>query len=76
MANELLAENIEQIICGAIPYYLEKRLMNQGCEVSAFISGEVDQVIEAFNLNLLDKAEFKMPGCQKRRVRCRLKNKS
>ena len=69
MVNELLEENIEMIICGAIPYYLEKILINHGCEVLAFIAGDVDEVIEALNLNLLDKPKFKMPGCQKRKKR-------
>ncbi|MCG6200837.1 NifB/NifX family molybdenum-iron cluster-binding protein [Psychromonas antarctica] len=69
MTNELLKENVEMIICGAIPYYLEKILINQGCEVFSFIAGDVDEVIEALHLNLLDKPKFSMPGCQKRRKR-------
>jgi predicted Fe-Mo cluster-binding NifX family protein len=69
MANELLGHNIELVICGAIPYYLEKILINQGCEVFSFIAGEVDEVIEALHFNLLDKPKFKMPGCKKRKQR-------
>ena len=69
MAHELLAENVEMIICGAIPYYLEKILIHQGCEVFSFIAGEVDEIIQALHLNLLDKPKFKMPGCQKRKKR-------
>lgn len=67
MANELLENNVEMVICGAIPYYLEKVLIHQGCEVFAFISGEVDQVIKALHVNSLDKPEFRMPGCQMRK---------
>jgi len=69
MANELLESNVEMIICGAIPYYLEKVLINQGCNVFAFIAGDIDDVIDALHLNILDKPEFKMPGCQKRKKR-------
>jgi len=69
MINELVAQNIELLICGAIPYYLEKLLINQGCEVFGFIAGEVDQVVEALDLNLLDNPKFKMPGCHKRKKR-------
>ena len=69
MVNELLKEKIEMIICGALPYYLEKLLINRGCEVFAFIAGDIDEVIEALHLNILDKPEFKMPGCKKRRKR-------
>ena len=69
MINELLKEGVEMIICGALPYYLEKILISHGCEVFAFIAGEIDEVIEALHLNVLDKPEFKMPGCQKRKRR-------
>jgi len=69
MVNELLNEDIEMIICGALPYYLEKILINQGCEVFAFIAGEIEEVKEALHLNLLDAPKFKMPGCQKRKKR-------
>jgi predicted Fe-Mo cluster-binding NifX family protein len=69
MVNELLSQNIELVICGAIPYYLEKILINQGCEVFAFIAGDVDEVIAALHFNLLDKPKFRMPGCQKRKQR-------
>ena len=64
------------IICGALPYYLEKLLINQGCEVMAFITGEIDEVIEALHLNLLDQPEFKMAGCQKRKKRGKAKCKN
>ncbi|WP_019614984.1 NifB/NifX family molybdenum-iron cluster-binding protein [Psychromonas ossibalaenae] len=67
MANELLVENIDLLICGAIPYYLEKILITQGCEVFSFTAGDVDQVIEALHLNQLDQPKFRMPGCQKRK---------
>lgn len=69
MAQELLDENVEMIICGAIPYYLEKILINQGCEVFSFIAGEVNEIVEALHLNQLDKPKFKMPGCKKRKKR-------
>lgn len=69
MVNELMQNNIEMVICGAIPFYLEKTIINLGCEVTAFIAGEVDQVVKALHLNQLDKREFKMPGCQRRKKR-------
>jgi predicted Fe-Mo cluster-binding NifX family protein len=69
MANELIQNNIEMVICGAIPFYLEKTLINQGCEVHAFIAGEIEQVVKALHLNQLNKPELKMPGCQRRKNR-------
>ncbi|MFT6987496.1 MAG: putative Fe-Mo cluster-binding NifX family protein [Psychromonas sp.] len=69
MVNELLAEGVEMVICGAIPYYLEKTLISQGCELFSFIAGDIAEVINALHLDLLDKPKFKMPGCQKRKKR-------
>ena len=69
MAHELLQENVEMIICGASPYYLEKTFINQSCEVFSFIAGDVDEVIKALHLNQLDNPKYRMPGCQKRKKR-------
>ena len=65
MVNELLTENIEMIICGALPFYIEESFISQGCEVFAFIAGDIDEVVNALHLNILDRPKFKMPGCQK-----------
>lgn len=67
MTNELLNKNVEILICGAISHHLEKTLINQGCEVFGFISGEIDDVIDAFNLNKLNTEKFTMPGCEIRK---------
>ena len=69
MVNQLLNNHIELLICGAIPYYLEKILTNQGCEVISFIAGEKNEIMQALCLNQLDKSQFKMPGCHKRKQR-------
>lgn len=71
MANELLLKDIQLLVCGAIPCYLEKLLIDQGCEVLSFIAGEIDDVIQALGCNLLDIPKFKMPGCKKNKRRCR-----
>jgi len=69
MVNELLKQDVEMIICGALPFYIEEYLINQGCEVFAFIAGDVNEVVTALHLNILDRPKFKMPGCQKRKRR-------
>ncbi|WP_413700435.1 hypothetical protein ACLKMH_00630 [Psychromonas sp. KJ10-10] len=69
MAQELLNGNVEMVICGAIPYYLEKTLILQGCEVFSFLVGQVNDIVEALHLNQLDSPKFTMPGCQKRKKR-------
>lgn len=67
MINELLNKKIQLIICGAIPCYLEKQLVDQGCNVLSFIAGEVDDVLQALHSNLLNDAKFKMPGCENKK---------
>jgi predicted Fe-Mo cluster-binding NifX family protein len=67
MVNELLAKDIQLLVCGAIPYYLEKLLIDQGCEVLSFIAGDIEEVIQALGCDLLDSPKFKMPGCKKRK---------
>lgn len=69
MINELLEQNIEMIVCGAIPYYLEKIAINQGCDIFSFIAGDIDDVINALHQKELDNPKFRMPGCQKRKKR-------
>lgn len=69
MVNELLKQDVEMIICGALPFYIEEYLISQGCEVFAFIAGDVNEVVTALHLNILDRPKFKMPGCQKRKKR-------
>ena len=67
MVNEILSNNIQLLICGAIPYYIEKRLINEGCHVLSFIAGEIGEVLQALCCDLLDDSKFKMPGCKKRK---------
>ena len=74
MANELLIQ-VELVICGAIPYYLEKFLISQGCAVLSFIAGEAEDVFDAYQQGNLDTAAFKMPGCKKRKCRALSKRK-
>ena len=69
MANELLTQGAQLIVCGAIPYYLEKMLISQNCEVIPFVAGDIEEVLEALCCDSLDSSTYKMPGCQKRQQR-------
>ena len=68
MVDELLSKNIQLVICGAIPSYLEKRLIDEECRVLSFIAGEIDEVLQAMCCGLLEDSKFKMPGCKKRKA--------
>ena len=69
MVSELLNKNIQQLICGAIPYYLEQLLIDQGCDVLSFIAGDLNEVIQALRKDLLNTPQFKMPGCKNKQRR-------
>ena len=66
MSNELLTKEIQLLICGAIPCYLEKQLTEQGCVVMSFIAGDIDEVVHALCHKKLEyNPKFSMPGCKK-----------
>ena len=66
MANELLNKGIQLLVCGAIPYYLERLLVKRGCNVFSFIAGDLDKILQALRDDQLSDPKFKMPGCKRR----------
>ena len=55
---------IEVLICGAISRSLAEMLALSGVRVVPWISGEVDEVLEAFCCGEPACARFLMPGCR------------
>jgi len=66
--QELLEQKVEYLICGAIPYRLERFLRNSGCEITSFIAGNPVDVIRALINDKIGDSHFSMPGCQQQRV--------
>ncbi|MBI9100318.1 MAG: dinitrogenase iron-molybdenum cofactor biosynthesis protein [Spirochaetaceae bacterium] len=62
--QELLQQKVEYLICGAIPYRYESFLKSTGCEVSSFIAGKPEDVIQALIDNNIGETSFLMPGCR------------
>lgn len=62
-AEELVVANVEHLICGAISRPMREAVVNRGIEVTCFVAGDVEAVLEAWNLGQLD-ASFAMPGCR------------
>ena len=61
-----LAElGVNTLICGAISRPLQAMLMAHGIDVISFISGQLDDVIQAWlNNELIGSSVFSMPGCR------------
>lgn len=61
-----LAElEVNTLICGAISKSLQAMLTAYGIEVIPFVSGDLDEVIQAWlNNELTDSSVFAMPGCR------------
>ncbi len=62
--QELIDQDLSLLICGAIPYRLERFLTESGCGVISFVTGETDEVLQAWMENRLDDPRFRMPGCR------------
>ena len=61
--------NVHTLICGAISRELSASIEDRGVRVLAFVSGDIDRVVEAFLAGTLHSDVFSMPGCgcQRRR---------
>ena len=59
----LLDKEVDLIICGAISLEAENAVLEQGLEISPFISGTIDEVISALQNGSLFTKKYAMPGC-------------
>jgi predicted Fe-Mo cluster-binding NifX family protein len=69
-SNCLIAAGPDVLLCGAISRGLDDRLTGAGINVVSLVCGSVDQVIEAYLKNDLDRPEFQLPGCRTGLGRC------
>jgi predicted Fe-Mo cluster-binding NifX family protein len=61
--NQLISSGIEVIICGAISRPLAATLTASNIKIIPFVSGSVDEVLEAYLDNRLAEPQFLQPGC-------------
>lgn len=68
-ARFLSEKGVQTLICGALSREAQIILTHEGIQLFPFRSGNIDEVIQAFEEKTLDKADWAMPGCscQKRR---------
>lgn len=61
---ETLKQNsVEVVLCGAISEYLLRLLTTSGLKVEPWISGDIEEVIQAILQNKLSDPRYHMPGC-------------
>lgn len=51
------------LICGAISRPAAEWVVNSGIQIVPFITGSIEQVLDAFQDGCLDKPQFALPGC-------------
>jgi predicted Fe-Mo cluster-binding NifX family protein len=56
---------VQKIICAGVSEWMLACLVNRGMHVISGISGEVEQIIAAYQQDLLDQDRFRMPGGKK-----------
>jgi predicted Fe-Mo cluster-binding NifX family protein len=62
-AARLKELGIEVLLCGAISRQLSFLIDSSGIKLVPFLTGEVDEVLEAFQKDELPHPRFMMPGC-------------
>lgn len=67
----VLESGTEVLLCGAIWRPWQDLLASKGIKVMAFLTGPVEQVVQAFLAGHLDETRFRMPGCRRGRGRGR-----
>lgn len=73
-ASRLRTLNIDVLICGAISRPLVDMITGSGIEVLPYVSGRIDEVLNAYMEGRLTEQRFSMPGCRTREskaFRCR-----
>ena len=62
-AGQLKNLGVDVLVCGAISRVLANMVITSGIQVLPYVTGEVDDVLQAYLTGQLVKPEFSMPGC-------------
>ncbi len=68
-AQRIAEIGVDVLICGAISRPLQDMLTSSGVQVTPWVCGSVEEVLQAFLCGRLSDASFLMPGCCGRRRR-------
>jgi predicted Fe-Mo cluster-binding NifX family protein len=62
-AGKLKNLEVDVLICGAISRVLAEMVTSSGIQVLPYVTGSIDDVLQAYLTDQLAKPEFSMPGC-------------
>ena len=65
-ASTLSALGVDILICGAISDSFVNSIKTHHIDIISFVSGNIDDVIEAYGSGTLGNEKFRMPGCTPR----------
>ena len=68
-AHRIAEIGVDVLICGAISRPLQDMLTSSGVQMTPWVCGSVEEVLQAFLCGRLSDASFLMPGCCGRRRR-------
>ena len=60
----LQSKGVSILICGALSADLDYCAAQLGLRIIPGVSGEIDEVLQAYRQNRLDRPEFWLPGCR------------
>lgn len=62
-ADQLESQGVDVLVCGAVSQLLANIVAASGIEIMPYITGNIENVIDAYKGGKLKNAEFSMPGC-------------
>ena len=61
--SQLKYLEVDVLVCGAISRALAEMVTTSGIELLPYVTGSIDNILEAYLTGQLAKPEFSMPGC-------------
>jgi len=65
-AMRLASLQVDHLVCGAITRETADALQDRGIQVVSFVSGEIEQVLQAWLHGHLNERSLHMPGCTRK----------
>ncbi len=62
-ASQLKDLEVDVLVCGAISRVFENMVTTSGIQVLPYVTGSINDVLQAYLTSQLVKPEFSMPGC-------------
>jgi len=62
-ASQLKNLEVDVLVCGAISRVLANMVTTSGIQVLPYVTGNINDVLQAYLTGQLAKPEFNMPGC-------------